>query len=78
MDKVLCYSCNKSKSKLSLRQSSVLNINLLLCQSCIEAKYEPRWAVILSGRSNGHDHVRDVIQKKRYLGQEITASELLI
>lgn len=78
MEKILCYSCNKSKNKLSLKQSTVLNINLFLCQTCIDAKYEPRWAVILAGRSNGHDSVKDIIQKKRYLGNEITASELLI
>ncbi len=78
MEKVLCYSCNKSKNKLSVKQSSVLNIKLFLCQSCIDAKYEPRWAVILAGRSNGSDSVKDIIQKRRYLGQEITASELLV
>ncbi len=78
MEKVLCYSCNKSKNKLSLKPSSILSINLLLCQSCIDSKYEPRWAIILSGRSNGHDHVKDFIQKRRYIGQEITAAELLV
>jgi hypothetical protein len=53
-------------------------INLFMCQTCIDSKYEPRWVVILAGRSSGHEFVKEVIQKKRYIGQEITASELLV
>jgi NMD protein affecting ribosome stability and mRNA decay len=78
MEKILCYSCNKSKNKLDVKRSSLLPINLLVCESCSSAKLEPRWVVILAGRSNGPDHVRDFIVKRKYLGNEITASELLI
>lgn len=78
MDKILCYSCNKSKHKLNARKSSLLPINLLMCESCIDSKFEPRWVVILAGRSNGADSVRDFVLKRRYLGNEISASELLI
>lgn len=39
---------------------------------------EPRWVVVISGRQNGHETVKDFIQKKRYIGVEITASELLV
>lgn len=78
MDKVLCYSCNKSKNKLSAKKSSLLNISLLLCESCTTAKLEPRWIVVLAGRQFGSEHVKDHIAKKKYVGDEITASELLI
>ena len=78
MEKVLCYSCNKTKNKLSVKQSTLFNINLLLCETCINSKFEPRWAVILAGRQLGADTVREFILKKRYIGQEISASELLI
>ncbi len=78
MEKILCYSCNKSKNKLEVKKSSLLPINLLICESCITSKFEPRWVIILAGRSNGSDHVKEFIIKKRYLGNEITASELLI
>ncbi len=78
MEKILCYSCNKSKNKLEVRKSSLLPINLLICEACHSAKLEPRWVIILAGRSNGSDHVKEFIIKKRYLGNEITASELLI
>lgn len=78
MDKILCYSCNKSKNKLSAKKSTLFNINLLMCESCINEKYEPRWVIVLSGRQNGPDSVKEIILKRRYLGNEITASELLI
>lgn len=78
MDKILCYSCNKSKNKLNIKKSSLLPINLFLCESCITGKLEPRWVVVLAGRQNGIDSVRDVIKKHLYLGKEISAEELMI
>lgn len=78
MEKVLCYSCNKTKNKLDLKRSSILNINLFMCETCISSKFEPRWTIILAGRQHGAEHVKDFIQKKRYVGQDISASELLV
>jgi hypothetical protein len=78
MEKILCYCCNKTKNKLNLKPSALLSINLLMCETCISSKIEPRWVIILAGRANGSDHVRDFILKRRYLGDEITASELII
>ena len=77
-DKVLCYSCNKTKNKLNVKKSSLFQINLLMCETCINSRFEPRWAVILAGRQFGPDAVREIILKKRYIGNEISASELLI
>ena len=78
MEKILCYSCNKSKNKLEAKKSSLLPINLLICETCISAKLEPRWVIILAGRSQGPDYVKEFIIKRRYIGNEITASELLV
>ena len=78
MEKILCYSCNKTKNKLDIKKSSLLPINLLMCETCIISKFEPRWVIILAGRSNGVDHVKDYIQKKRYIGNDVSASELLV
>jgi hypothetical protein len=78
MDKILCYCCNKTKNKLNAKKSALLPINLLMCETCINAKFEPRWVVILSGRQNGMEHVKDFVVKHRYVGSEITASELII
>jgi hypothetical protein len=78
MEKVLCYCCNKTKAKLNLRKSVLLPINLLMCETCISNRLEPRWVVILAGRQFGPELVKDHVQKKRYIGNDITASELLI
>lgn len=78
MDKVLCYSCNKSKNKLNVKRSNLFPINLLMCESCIVAKFEPRWVLILAGRQNGPDAVKEFIIKRKYLGEEISAAELLV
>ena len=78
MDRLLCYSCNKNKNKLNSKKSSLLNITLMMCETCIRAKFEPRWVLILAGRQFGAEHVKEFIQKRRYVGQEISASELLI
>jgi hypothetical protein len=78
MEKVLCYSCNKSKNKLNVKRSNLFPINLLMCESCIVSKFEPRWVLILAGRQNGPDVVKEFIIKRKYLGEEISAAELLV
>jgi hypothetical protein len=78
MEKILCYSCNKTKNKLNVKKSTILPINLFMCETCIVSKYEPRWAIIIAGRQFGPESVREVVLKKRYVGEEISASELLI
>lgn len=78
MEKIMCYSCNKSKNKLNAKKSTLLPINLLMCETCIVSKFEPRWVIIISGRQFGHEHVKDFIIKKKYIGSDISASELLV
>lgn len=78
MEKILCYSCNKNKNKLNLKRSSLLPINLLICETCILSKLEPRWVVILAGRQMGSEYVREFVVKRKYIGNEISASELLV
>lgn len=75
---MICYSCGKNKNELHPCKSSLLNgVNVLMCQTCIDSKYEPRWVVVLAGRTFGSDHVRDFIVKRRYIGKEIFANELI-
>ena len=78
MEKILCYCCNKTKNKLNVRKSILMPINLLMCETCIAAKFEPRWVVILAGRQLGPEAVKEFIIKKRYSGNDIIASELLV
>lgn len=78
MEKILCYSCNKNKNKLEAKKSSLLPVNLLICETCSSTKLEPRWIIILAGRSQGPEYVKEYIIKRRYVGNEISASELLV
>jgi isopentenyl phosphate kinase len=48
-----------------------------MCQSCIDQGFEPRWIVVLGGRTFGHDHVKDFIVKRKYVGKVIAAEELI-
>ena len=75
---MLCYSCNKPKNTLNPVESKILKGQVfLMCQTCIENKFEPRWAIILGGRQFGIEKVRDFISKRRYVGKEIWAEELV-
>jgi hypothetical protein len=49
-----------------------------MCETCISNKFEPRWTIILTGRQHGHEAVKEYIAKKKYVGEEIKASELLV
>jgi hypothetical protein len=44
----------------------------------LESKFEPRWVIVLAGRQKGPDSVRDFILKRRYLGEDILANELIV
>ena len=73
-----CYSCDKQKIELHPKKSELLDgVISLLCQTCIDAKLEPRWIVVLAARSKGADHVREFIIRRRYIGKDILANELI-
>jgi hypothetical protein len=75
---VKCYSCNKPKNELQPKKSELLDgVTSLMCQTCIESRFEPRWIVVLAGRSRGASYVRDFVIKHRYVGDEILANELI-
>jgi hypothetical protein len=76
---MLCYSCNKPKNQLPPTASQLLaGTTLLMCQICIDSKFEPRWVIILAGRTHGPEKVRDYVIKRRYVGKEIFATELIV
>lgn len=76
---MVCSSCNKQKNTLTPKKSSIVHgVTLLMCQSCLENSYEPRWAIILGGRQKGPESVRDYVLKRRYLGDTISAEELIV
>ena len=73
-----CFSCGKQKNELQPKKSAIINgVTLFMCLSCLDEILEPRWVVILGGRQNGADSVRDYIVKRRYIGRPISAEELI-
>lgn len=73
-----CSSCDKAKNELFPKKSILLKgTNLYMCRTCIEEKMEPRWVIILAGRREGPDFVRDYIVKNRYKGAPIKAEEII-
>ena len=78
-NKMNCYSCQKQKNELHPKKSDILNgVVVFMCSSCLEQKLEPRWIIVLGGRTLGADAVRDYVVKRRYLGDEILANELIV
>lgn len=78
MESLRCSSCDKPKAELLQRESKLLKgTKLFMCRTCIDGKLEPRWIIIVAGRSKGSDFVREYIVKGRYLGEKITAEELM-
>ena len=75
-----CAVCDKHRATLKQRKSKLTGANLLLCTSCFENKYEPRWAIIVVARSpkmGGLVAVRDYIRNHKYVGDKIRADEIL-
>lgn len=73
-----CDCCDSSKSELFARKSLVLpGTNYKMCRTCIENKLEPRWSIILAGRSFGHERVRKLILNHQYIGPEISYAEII-
>jgi hypothetical protein len=73
-----CSCCGKQKSQIHAKKSDIIKgVTVMMCQSCIDSGFEPRWTVVLGGRKDGPDSIRDYITKHRYVGAEITAHELI-
>ena len=73
-----CQSCNEQRNKLHSVESTLIpSMELYLCTDCKKKKLEPRWVVVLAGRSYGAEAVESVVTKRRYLGEDIALKELL-
>jgi hypothetical protein len=73
-----CFSCGKTKNQLLPTKSTIIEgIQLFMCATCIELGFEPRWVVILAGRQFGFEKVKNHIVKRLYIGNAITAEELI-
>lgn len=71
-----CASCRALKAHLRMRKSKLSGQKMLVCNSCFEKKYEPRWLIIITGKDD-KDAVAEFLIKRLYVGPEITAVDLL-
>ncbi len=74
-----CQSCGEQKLTLNKVRSSLINtMELVMCNTCISLKYEPRYIIILAARTRGlEDIVRKFIKERRYKGTDIPAAYVL-
>ena len=74
---MICQGCNKVKDKLRIVPSKLMRTKWNMCETCIERGLEPRWAIILTGRSKGIDTIVEFIRKRKYVGDEITMIDIV-
>lgn len=73
-----CDCCGEPKNECIPHDSKLLpGTVFIMCRSCISSGFEPRWAIIVAGRSYGHERVRKTILSHRYLGEDITYKEIV-
>jgi hypothetical protein len=75
---MICSVCKKNKAEVHAKKSKLMpDMKLLLCNDCLEEKREPRFAIVIYGRENGFEPIRKYIKDHRYVGDPITARELV-
>lgn len=74
-----CSCCGKQKHSLTTRRSKLKKSQeLYMCQDCIINEYEPRWLIIIVGRTLGMPAVSKYITRKLYPGEKILAEDLVL
>ena len=75
---MICSVCKKNRAEVHPKKSKLMpNMKLLLCNECLENKREPRFVIVIHGRENGFESIRAYIKDHRYVGDVITARELV-
>jgi hypothetical protein len=79
MSQAECSSCGRQHNDLRAHRSKLLiGTTFLMCPTCRAGKMEPRFAIILAGRSQGVDVVSEYVRNRRYCGPDILAKELMV
>jgi ribosome-binding protein aMBF1 (putative translation factor) len=77
---VSCEICHKQRipGEIHSRQSKLLNTKLLVCNNCAEKGFEPRSFIVIVAKKDGNiKAVADYIKNHKYIGEQITAKEIL-
>ncbi len=79
MSSVTCGCCGETKAVVTVRKSLLIpSIDVPVCQSCADNKFEPRWCIIMAGRARGPEYVKYFINNHRYVGDDIKFSEVVV
>lgn len=77
-ERVVCSVCSGQRETLHPKKSKLLKtVTLFLCNDCLKNNREPRYLIILVGRTKGPLSVLEYVKNHRYYGEEITAKEIL-
>ena len=74
-----CSVCKRNRQNVTTKKSALMpGIDLILCNECLDNKREPRWMIIMAGRSGNTDKIKPYLRHHRYCGDKITAEEILV
>lgn len=74
---MICSVCKKNRHDVSVKRSALMpGLELILCNECNTSKREPRWTIVLAGRSGKIDLIKPYLKNHRYVGDKITAAEI--
>lgn len=77
-ERVVCSVCSSYRETLHPKKSKLLkSVTLYLCNECLKGNREPRYLIILVGRTKGPASVVEYVKHHRYAGEPILAKELL-
>ena len=75
---MLCSVCKKNRETVTPKQSKLLpSTRLFLCNACLDGGFEPRYLIILTARGGDMTTIKPYIAKHLYVGDKITAEELI-
>lgn len=74
---MICSVCKKNKNNLMTKKSVLMpGVDLILCGECSDKKREPRYLIVLAGRSGKIDLIKPFLKNSRYCGEKISAAEI--
>ena len=74
---VMCSVCQLDNDLKLLRSKTLPGARFIACAGCREAGWEPRPLVVLGAIYGDNDVARQFIRERRYVGEDIKASEIL-
>lgn len=75
----ICNSCDEPKAYLEPKKSKITGANILLCNTCINKGFEPRYLLIIGYHSHGQVQKKAIglIKNHLYVGETIALTEVL-